>query len=59
MTKYLFQSKRDHKSIIEAVVGELRQEKMADPTKRYSLDVNLQNISSDRTAPEKGKLMLH
>jgi hypothetical protein len=59
MTKYLFQSKRDRKSIIEAVVGELRKEKMADPTKRYSLDVNLQNISNDTSAPEKGKLMLH
>ena len=59
MTKYLFQSKRDRKSIIEAVVGELRKGRMANPTQRYSLEVNLQNISSDRTAPEKGKLMLH
>ena len=59
MTRYLFQSRRDRKSIIEAVVGELRQEKMADPTKRYSLDVNLQNISNDRTAPETGRLMFH
>ena len=59
MTKYLFQSKRDRKSIIEAVVGELRQEKMADPTKRYSLDITLNNISNNMNAPTTGKLMLH
>ena len=59
MTKYLFQSSRDRKSIIEAVVGELRKEKMADPTKRYSLDITPNNISSDMRAPTQGRLMLH
>ena len=59
MTKYLFQSRRDRKSIIEAVVGELRKGKMADPTKTYSLDITLNNISSDMHAPTKGKLMFH
>jgi len=59
MTKYLFQSRRDRRSIIEAVVGELRKGKMADPTKRYSLDITLNNISSDMRAPTQGRLMLH